>query len=80
MKRVENKEKESQSNTKRVIMQNEDGTITYLEGYDLTMWEKVMSDLVALGFVHGGQGQKELKQIKWKKAGSLKNIDTTPKT
>lgn len=65
-----------QSKTKRVIMENEDGTVSYLEGEDLTLWEKAMSGLVTLGFTHGGQGQKELKQIKWKRANSLKDINT----
>lgn len=69
-------EETDQSKTKRVIMEKEDGTVTYLEGEDLTLWEKVMSSLVTLGFTHGGQGQKELKQVKWKKADSLKDIDT----
>lgn len=64
-----------QSKIKRVIMENENGTVSYLEGEDLTLWEKAMNGLVTLGFTHGEQGQKELKQIKWKKANSLKDIN-----
>lgn len=69
-------EETDQPKTKRVIMENVDGTVSYLEGEDLVLWEKVMSGLVTLGFVHGEQGQKELKQVNWKKADSLKDIDT----
>lgn len=65
-----------ESKTKRIIMENEDGTVSYLEGKDLTLWEKAMNSLVTLGFTHGGLGQKELNQIKWKKADSLKDIST----
>ena len=65
------------SKTKRVIMENKDGTVTYLDGADLTLWEKTMSGLVSLGFIHGKQGQKELSEVKWKKASSLKDIDTS---
>lgn len=72
--RRKNKEKEAQV-IKRVIFENDDGTIRYLEGEDVQKWEKAMSGLVTLGFVHGKQGQAELTSIEWRTAQSLRELE-----
>ncbi len=61
----------------RVIMENQDGTVSYLEGEDATKWSSAMKGLTTLGFVHGRQGQKELGSLHWKSAASLKDIPPT---
>ncbi|QQG41937.1 MAG: hypothetical protein HYV90_01335 [Candidatus Woesebacteria bacterium] len=61
--------------TKRVIIEHEDGTISYLEGDDVQKWESVMSGLVTLGFAHGKQGQAELKSLEWKSAANLQELE-----
>lgn len=74
LERRKNKEKEAQF-TKRIIFENDDGTVRYLEGDVVQKWEDIMNGLVTLGFVHGEQGQAGLKSIEWKTAQSLRELE-----
>jgi len=49
--------------TRRIIFEKIDGSTHYLEGDDAEKWENVINGLISLGFAHGGQGQKELKDL-----------------
>jgi len=68
------KEGEKES-PKRVIIENQDGTIRYLEGADAEKWDRVVNGLVTLGFVHGHQGQDELASLNWKVAKNLNEME-----
>jgi len=61
---------------KRVIFENQDGTVRYYEGENAEKWNRVMGGLVTLGFAHGGQGQKELKSLEWKEAANLNEVSS----
>ncbi len=63
---------------KRIIFEQQDGSITYLDGESAEKWSRVMDDLVTMGYVHGQMGQKDLGSLEWKKAENLQGITTPP--
>lgn len=62
----------------KIIIENEDGTVRYVEGEDAVKWAKAINGLVQLGYTHGGQGQKELGELEWKEEENLDKLTKKP--
>ena len=62
------KEREKQNPT-RVIIENPDGSVRYLEGENATKWINIINGLIPLR-----GGQDELRTFQWQEADSLQDI------
>lgn len=63
---------------RRVIFENQDGTVSYLEGDSARLWNDAVSGAIMIDFVHGASAQKKLKSIEWKEAPTLSDIPPYP--
>lgn len=73
-----NKDKEpgiekEKSSLSRIILENNDGTVRYLDGEEAGRWDEVMDTLAGLGYVYH-IGQEELASLNWKEADSLQDL------
>ncbi len=67
------KEDENQP-LKRIIFEDEDGTVRYLEGNQARIWLKIMDNFISLDLARTGEQPSELKSLRWKKGSNLGKI------
>ena len=51
----------------KVIMEYDNGDREYIDGEDVEKWQKAINSAIVLDYTHGGNAQKLLKEINWKK-------------
>lgn len=48
-------------------MEYDNGDREYIEREDVEKWQKAVNSAIVLDYTHGGNAQKLLKEINWKK-------------
>lgn len=67
-------EETDQPEIKRVIIENQDGTVRYIDEKYVKEWLSIMTDLVHLDLHVGGDCQQKLNKLKWKCAENINNL------
>lgn len=58
----------------KIIIENADGTVSYVEGKDAVKWANTMRSLVQFDSAHDGQAGKVLGDLDWKEEENLDKL------